>query len=183
MLSKETQKVRYGAGAEVSAFSLVRLTPHDTDRSAAKGTTNQKSNTHANTATTVSRTRTKPSVIKTLFTYASILGPAPRSTVNTTAPFTLRLKFLRPTIMLPNHHLHPQTNLWHLTHVATVANNFRMILVLTGMPVQRILRMCTSSASAISQRNSSVQTTSVNISSTAMPAQAGNGPIFSNRLA
>ncbi len=141
------------------------------------GTTNQKSNTPVNSATIASKTRTKRSVIKIRSIYASTLGPAPRSMVNMPVPFMLQLRSHQPTTPPRNHHLRPRANSWHLTLVVTVANNFQMILLQTGMLVLRISLMSTNSANAISRRNFSEPTTSVSTSSTVMPARAGSGPI------
>ena len=139
------------------------------------GPTNQKNNIRVNTVTIASRIKTKPNVIKTRSICASTLGPAPRSTDSLTAPSMLQPAFRKPTTTKPNQGARLQISSWLLIHVATVANNFRTILLPIGTLVLHISQMCTNSASAINRRSSSAPTTSVSISSTAMPAPVGNG--------
>lgn len=146
-------------------------------------TTSQKSNTRVNTATTASKTRMKLSVIKILFTSGSSPGPAPISIANMTVPSILHLKFNHPITTPPNNRLHLQASLWLSTHAATVVSSFQTILVQIGTLVLHILPINTSSASAISRRNSSVRITSVSISSTATAARVGSGPTCSNKHA
>ena len=140
------------------------------------GITNPKNNTRACTAVTASKTRTKLNVIKIRYIFGSTLGLAQPLTASTTVPSTHRPQYLlRPTTTPPNSNLHHRASSWLSIHADTVVNNFQTILLLIGMPVLLISPMFTNSASAISPRSSSVPITSVNTSSTAMPAPVGNG--------
>lgn len=135
-----------------------------------------RSNTRVHSAPIASKTRTKQSVTKTPFTFASSSGPAPLSMAVTTMLSILLPLFRLRTIVLPNNHLPLlQTRLLLLIHVATVVINFQTTHNPTGTRVLHILPINTNSANATSRRSSSVLITSANILSIATPAPVGSG--------
>lgn len=160
----------------MSGRSLVRNDTCVMLTSSRLGTMKLKSNTRVRSATIASKIKTRPSVTRTHFTFASNLGPAPTSVPATTMHSTLLALSHPQTTILPNNHLHlPPISLQFLTRVATVAINFQTNLNLTGMPVLHISPTSTSLANAINRRSSFVLTTFANTSSIAMVAPVASG--------
>lgn len=143
-----------------------------------------RSSTRVHSAPIDSKTRTKQSVTRIPFTFASNFGHA-RLSMAVTIMLSIHLPLFRlRTIVLPNNHLPLlQIRLPLLTHAATVAINFRMTHNPIGTRVLHISPINTNSANAISQRSSSVLITSANISSIVTPAPVGSGQTCWRQLA
>lgn len=126
----------------------------------------RKSNTHAYTAVTDSRTRTKRNAIKTRFISDGIRGRAP--------------PFRTPERHSTHRHcqLHKLQTVPLTTHVGIAVRNFPTTRNRTGNSALSIWLLCTNSANATILKNSSGQTISDSIWNTVMPGHRGNGPIF-----
>ena len=158
MLPEETQEIRNATRTEVCRIEL--SAGNEANRHCFSEAMNQKSNTNASSAIIDSRTKMKPSVIKTLFIYVVIHGHALRSPAIMMPPSTFKPR-VHPTTTLTI--LHPLLTRSLPIFAATAAKSSPTIPPQTGKLGWLTFKMCTSSANVTSQRNSSVPIISVSI--------------------